>query len=76
MDYEFSKEFQVYRQLLYQTLKRAFEQRYGRIDFGMTAAFEKRKLGATVEQKYSYIQARDNFSMELLGTMQNETRRT
>ena len=40
----------------------------------MTAAFEKKKLGAQVEKKFAYIQAKDNYSMELLGTMQNENR--
>lgn len=32
----------------------------------------KRKLGATIIPKVAYIQARDNFSMELMGTLQNE----
>jgi hypothetical protein len=39
---------------------------------GITATFEKRKLGARVILKVAYLQARDNFSMELMGTLQNE----
>ena len=43
-----------------------------KIDFGLTAAFEKRKLGATVEKKYAYLQTQDNFILELLGIMEGQ----
>ncbi|MFV8351745.1 aminotransferase class I/II-fold pyridoxal phosphate-dependent enzyme [Flavobacterium sp. XS2P14] len=72
MDYTHAKEFQLYRQLLFQTIKRAKELNFNKIDFGVSATFEKRKLGATIIPKVAYIQARDNFSMELMGTLQNE----
>jgi 7-keto-8-aminopelargonate synthetase-like enzyme len=72
MDYTISREFQLYRQLLYQTIKRAKKLKFKRIDFGITASFEKRKLGATIIPKIAYIQAKDNFSMELMNTMRNE----
>ena len=73
MDYTFAVEFQVYRQLLYQTIKRARKLGFSRIDFGLSASFEKRKLGATVKQKYAYVQVEDNFKMENLGMMRNES---
>lgn len=72
MDYSYAKEFQLYRQLLFQAIKRARELNLSKIDFGVSATFEKRKLGATVIPKVAYIQARDNFSMELMATLQNE----
>jgi 7-keto-8-aminopelargonate synthetase-like enzyme/predicted N-acyltransferase len=72
MDYDYAKEFQIYRQLLFQVIKRARELNLNKIDFGVSATFEKRKLGATIIPKVAYIQARDNFSMELMGTLQNE----
>jgi 7-keto-8-aminopelargonate synthetase-like enzyme len=72
MDYSYAKEFQLYRQLLFQAIKRAKQLNLTKIDFGVSATFEKRKLGATVIPKVAYIQARDNFSMELMGTLQNE----
>ncbi|MNF74890.1 hypothetical protein D3C84_569360 [compost metagenome] len=72
MDYSNAKEFQLYRQLLFQAIKRAHELKLNKIDFGVSATFEKRKLGATVIQKVAYIQARDNFSMELMGTLQKQ----
>lgn len=72
MDYSYAKEFQLYRQLLFQGIKRARELNLNKIDFGVSATFEKRKLGATIIPKVAYIQARDNFSMELMGTLQNQ----
>ena len=72
MDYSYAKEFQLYRQLLFQAIKRAKQLNLTKIDFGVSATFEKRKLGATIIPKVAYIQARDNFSMELMGTLQNE----
>ena len=76
MDYTYAKEFQLYRQLLFQAIKRAKELNLNKIDFGVSATFEKRKLGATIIPKVAYIQARDNFSMELMGTLQNEDKNT
>lgn len=72
MDYEFSREYQVYRQLLYQTIRRAKELDYHRIDFGLTAAFEKRKVGARVIEKCAYLQTRDNFVLESLDWLRND----
>lgn len=69
MDYRYA-EFQVYRQMLYQTIMRAKALDFKKIDFGFSASFEKKKVGAVIVPKVAYIQAKDNFSMELMGTMQ------
>jgi 7-keto-8-aminopelargonate synthetase-like enzyme len=74
MDYSYAKEYQLYRQLLFQTIRRTHELNLNKIDFGISATFEKRKLGAVVIPKVAYIQARDNFSMELMGTLQNDSK--
>jgi hypothetical protein len=71
MDYSYTTEFEIYRQMLYQTIVRAKALDFKKIDFGMSASFEKKKVGATVVPKVAYIQAKDNFSMELMGVMQN-----
>jgi len=75
LDYEYVNEYQTYRQLLYQTIIRAKELRFNRIDFGMTAGFEKRKLGAEIIQNVSYIQVKDNFKLESLGILQGATKK-
>lgn len=72
MDYEFSREYNVYRQLLFQTILRANELGHKRIDFGLTAGFEKRKVGAKVIEKCAYIQTRDNFALEALDWLRKD----
>ncbi|MCR8667479.1 aminotransferase class I/II-fold pyridoxal phosphate-dependent enzyme [Aestuariibaculum sp. M13] len=69
MDYEYLQSYQVYRQLLFQTIKRAGALEKSSVDFGLTAAFEKKKLGAEVIEKVAYMQAKDNFSLELMEMM-------
>lgn len=71
MDYRYTEEHQVYRQLLYQTIKQAQKLGFKKLDFGMTASFEKKKVGATIIPKSAFIQAKDNYSMELMGVMEN-----
>ena len=74
MDYTVSRKYNLYRQLLFQGIKRAQELHYKRVELGITATFEKRKLGAQLISKFAYLQAKDNFSMELLSTMQIENK--
>ncbi len=38
----------------------------------MSASFEKRKVGARIIPKVAYVQARDNYAMELMNTLQND----
>ncbi len=66
MDYKYIKEFQTYRQLLYQTMLTAANQNFESIDLGISATFEKKKLGAEVIPMWAYIQADDNFTLERL----------
>ncbi|WP_416441489.1 aminotransferase class I/II-fold pyridoxal phosphate-dependent enzyme [Leeuwenhoekiella sp. A16] len=72
MDYAYTKEYQVYRQLLYQTILRAKALNMNKIDFGLTAGFEKRKVGARVLDKCAYIQTRDNFALEALDWLRQD----
>jgi len=65
----YQKEFQTYRQLLYQTISRARKLSMNQIDFGLSANFEKRKLGATVIPKQAFVQTNDNFLLEYLEMM-------
>lgn len=71
LDYDHLLTYHTYRQLLYQTIKRAIHLNFEHIDLGMTAAFEKRKLGAIVEEKYAYIQTADNYTLELMGLLES-----
>jgi len=72
MDYKFSREYNIYRQLLYQTILRAQQLGFIRIDFGLTAGFEKRKVGAKIIDKCAYIQTRDNIALEALDWLRKD----
>jgi len=72
MNYSYVQELNLYRQLLFQISKRANTLGYSKIDFGFSATFEKRKLGAEITPKIAYIQAKDNYSFEALNSLQNE----
>lgn len=68
----FVQDYATYRQLLYRTIERAINLDYQKIDFGMTASFEKKKLGAKVHERYAFIQTADNFILETLGVMEGQ----
>lgn len=72
MDYTYAHKFGVYRQLLYQVVKRAQQLGFGRINFGMSASFEKKKIGASIERRYAYLQTDDNFALGRVEMMRNE----
>lgn len=70
MEYDYLTKYCTYRQLLYQTIKRAIKLEMNKIDLGMTASFEKRKLGAVIEERFAYIQTSDNYTLELMGILE------
>ncbi len=72
LDYTFNEEFQVYRQLLYYAIIKAKFLGVSKIDFGLTAGFEKRKLGAQIFPNCAYIQTPDNFAIEALDWLRKD----
>ena len=66
LNYEFNHQYQTYRQLLYESIKRAGTLNYKNVDFGISASFEKRKLGAEVLPQMAYIQAKNNFKLDYI----------
>lgn len=63
-----SDRLTVYRQLLFQTILYAKEKGYSKIYMGVSAVFEKRKLGAKIAYRQAYVRAKDNYSIDLLQT--------
>lgn len=68
IDYELNRKFNIYRQLLFQTIMRATDLNFKSIDFGVSASFEKKKVGATPQALIAFVQADDNFAMERIET--------
>ena len=72
IDYEHNVEFSIYRQMLYHAIMEGKKSNCTKLNFGFSASFEKKKLGAKLFPTIAYIQAKDNFSIELLGVIQNQ----
>ena len=66
MDYDYVHEYGVYRQALHHIAKRAKELGSKRANFGISAVIEKKRVGAMPHAKVAYVQAKDNYVMEML----------
>ncbi len=64
MDYQFTYEYGVYRQALYQVAQRANALGALRANLGISASIEKKKVGAALIPKVAYFHAKDNYVME------------
>ncbi|MBI1769745.1 MAG: aminotransferase class I/II-fold pyridoxal phosphate-dependent enzyme [Bacteroidetes bacterium] len=72
MDYTYVLSHGCYRQSLYQSVVRANELKCGKLYLGMDASIEKKKFGVDVIQKSVFVQAADNFNMELIGAVYSQ----
>jgi hypothetical protein len=68
IDYRYNFEYNVYRQSLFQMLKRARELGYTTARLGYSADIEKHKFGAHQYPRIGFMQANDNFNFELIET--------
>ena len=69
LDYSFQEEFKCYRQAIYRILFRARELNKKVLRLGYSASIEKRKFGATAIESVGYMQAKDNYAMEVIESM-------
>lgn len=60
----------LYRQLLYHTLLFAVDMECTTSFLGLSASFEKKKLGARIIKKFAYVQAKDTYRSDLLATFE------
>ena len=63
-------EFSIYRQALYQILKRANALNCIVVNYGFTASLEKRRLGAEAHTTVAYMQSEDHFNASVIESMQ------
>ena len=66
MDYDYVFEYGVYRQALFQMIKRANELGCEKVNFGISASVEKQRIGSKLYPKVAYFQARDNYEAEMM----------
>lgn len=69
LDYDYNSEFKVYKQALYQVLKRAHILHLSKVYLGLSADTEKRKYGAVQQARVAYIQTKDNYNLEVIESM-------
>lgn len=58
----------LYRHMLFKTIMHARDNGFQTIYFGLSAAFEKRKMGARIIPREAYVQSADNYLSDLLQT--------
>jgi 7-keto-8-aminopelargonate synthetase-like enzyme len=73
MDYSYHKEYNTYRQALYQMLMRAIELKSKKIHFGFAAGIEKKKVGAKQIPVYAYMQTKDNYNFDVIAAISNNS---
>jgi 7-keto-8-aminopelargonate synthetase-like enzyme len=71
IDYDYVFDHGCYRQGMYQSVLRANVLNANKVYLGMDASVEKKRFGVKVLPKNAYIQANDNFNMELIGSVHN-----
>jgi hypothetical protein len=66
LDYKHNKEFNIYRQALYQLVVRCTALGKKKMYLGFSASIEKRKMGATTTAVHAYMNVKDSFNHEVL----------
>jgi predicted N-acyltransferase len=69
LDYKYLHSHKCYKQALYRIVERSRQLNLKNINFGYAASTEKKKLGANINTPAVYIQARDNYSMQVIASM-------
>ncbi len=69
MDYAHVESFKLYKQALFQIAQRGQALGKQRVFLGMTAAQEKKKFGGVKKARVAYVQAQDNYKLELIESM-------
>lgn len=60
------ERLKIYRQLMFQVILYAKKKNYNRVYLGLSATFEKRKLGAKIYKKNAFVHFKDNYLVDLL----------
>ena len=72
MNYDYLFKYKIYKQTLFQTILKGIDLKVKKVYFGLTADFEKRKVGAVTVPKVAYIQTRDNYNSSIVGLFGNK----
>lgn len=70
IDKSFDANFSIYRQAIFQVLKRAKELNCEKINLGFTASLEKKRFGAVSSSTVAYMQMDDTFNSSVIESIQ------
>lgn len=65
-----NEQFSIYRQALYQVVKRAAELSCATVNLGFSANIEKKKVGAQTKKTVTYVQNEDLFNASVIESIQ------
>lgn len=74
MDYSYLKEYNVYKQAIWQVITRANNIHSGKINLGLTASESKRKFGAKPVGQVAFIQTQDHFNVSVINAIPNTSK--
>ena len=69
IDYDFQEEYKCYKQALYQLVERGGKLGKKAVNLGLAASIEKQKYGAKPLEIVAYMQAQDNYSLEVVSSV-------
>jgi 7-keto-8-aminopelargonate synthetase-like enzyme len=73
IDYDLNTIFNCYRQNMFRVMLRAKELKSKKLLLGMDASLEKTRLGARAIRKSVYLQIQDNFKLDIMSLIKNES---
>lgn len=71
LDYKYLESHQLYKQTIYQVIKRANDLKLNKVYMGYSADFEKQKYGAKSVPIYAYMKVDDTYNMEVISSFSN-----
>lgn len=69
IDYTYNKQYNTYRQTLYNVMMRAIQLKSKKVLLGFSASIEKKKVGATQIPVYAYMQTKDNYNFDVIAAI-------
>ncbi|MCB0524594.1 MAG: GNAT family N-acetyltransferase [Lewinellaceae bacterium] len=74
LDYNYVRSHNIYKQMLYLTVWRAWELGCSEIDLAYTAELEKKKVGARPVETIAFVQAMDHFNHAVIASISQTTK--
>lgn len=71
LNYDYVKSMNLYKQAIFQLVKRGNSLNKEKVFLGYSADYEKQKYGAMTIPMYAFIKLDDTFNMELIDSMSN-----